>query len=204
MPGFVKTPKDEARWAKAKEAAGKQTDKDSESYWKLSNYIYHKMGKTEEDAKIADIYKFEIVRSFEHVDKLSIENLRSFLMKSDDAQQSLISKEVNTMSTEKKYTAREAGLAVLKKAEEMLKAHALNKSEQIPHKASEEKNATPPDGVQASTAPEDNDKQQVAESGARDWSLKPGVGGTIKLAKFIGHMHAKRKGSGTPPATPGV
>lgn len=62
MPGFVKTPKDEARWSKAKEAAGKSTQKDSESYWKLSNYIYHKMGKTEEDAKMADFYKSELTK----------------------------------------------------------------------------------------------------------------------------------------------
>ena len=60
MPGFVKTPKDEARWAKAKEAAGKSTEKDSESYWKLSNYIYHKMGKTEEDQKMADLAKADL------------------------------------------------------------------------------------------------------------------------------------------------
>lgn len=57
MPGFVKTPKDEARWAKAKEAASKETDKGSEGYWKLSNYIFHKMGKTEEDQKIAEVLK---------------------------------------------------------------------------------------------------------------------------------------------------
>jgi hypothetical protein len=47
MPGFVKNKKDEAKWSKAKEAAGKSTSKDSKSYWKLSNYIFHKMGKTE-------------------------------------------------------------------------------------------------------------------------------------------------------------
>lgn len=53
MPAFVKTKSDESRWAKAKEAAGKSTAKDSENYWRLSNYIYHKMGKTEEDIKMA-------------------------------------------------------------------------------------------------------------------------------------------------------
>lgn len=62
MPGFVKTPKDEARWAKAKEAAGKETEKGSEGYWKLSNYIFHKMGKTEEDKKNAQLAKEELFK----------------------------------------------------------------------------------------------------------------------------------------------
>jgi hypothetical protein len=53
MPGFVRTPQDEARWSKAKESAGKQTAKDSESYWKLSNYIFHRMKKDEESTKFA-------------------------------------------------------------------------------------------------------------------------------------------------------
>lgn len=42
MPGFVKTPKDEAKWTKSKEAAGK---KGKETNWALANYIFHKMGK---------------------------------------------------------------------------------------------------------------------------------------------------------------
>ena len=42
MPGFVKTPKDEAKWSKAKAAASKSTKEGSESYWKLANYIFHK------------------------------------------------------------------------------------------------------------------------------------------------------------------
>jgi hypothetical protein len=50
MPGFVKTPKDEKRWSSAKEAASKQTEPGSTGYWKLSNYIFHKMNKTEEVA----------------------------------------------------------------------------------------------------------------------------------------------------------
>lgn len=60
MPGFVKTPKDEAKWSKAKEAAGKSTDKDSESYWKLSNYIFHKMGKNEDSQKLAETLKKDL------------------------------------------------------------------------------------------------------------------------------------------------
>ena len=62
MPGFVKTPKDERRWAKAKEAAGKQTSEGSEGYWKLSNYIYHKMGKSQEDQRLAELYKADLLK----------------------------------------------------------------------------------------------------------------------------------------------
>jgi hypothetical protein len=40
MPGFVKTPEDEAKWDKAKEAAGKT--KGGKTRWALANYIYHK------------------------------------------------------------------------------------------------------------------------------------------------------------------
>lgn len=57
MPGFIKTPKDEARWEKAKAAAGKSTKKDSDSYWALSNYIYHNMGKSEEDQHLTELAK---------------------------------------------------------------------------------------------------------------------------------------------------
>lgn len=63
MPAFVRTKSDEARWSRAKEAAGKETNKDSESYWKLSNYIYHKMGKTEGDQKMANFYKQELIKA---------------------------------------------------------------------------------------------------------------------------------------------
>jgi hypothetical protein len=42
MPGFVKTPKDEAKWSKAKESASKSTKVGSQGYWKLANYIFHK------------------------------------------------------------------------------------------------------------------------------------------------------------------
>lgn len=63
MPGFVKTKKDEARWSKAKDAAGKQVDKGSESYWKLANYIYHKMGKTEEDQQHAELLKADLLKA---------------------------------------------------------------------------------------------------------------------------------------------
>lgn len=55
MPGFVKTPKDEAKWSKAKAAAKKSKKKDESSFtdqdWALVNYIYHQMGKSVEFAK---------------------------------------------------------------------------------------------------------------------------------------------------------
>jgi hypothetical protein len=108
MPGFVKTPKDEARWAKAKEAAGKEAGKGTDSYWRLSNYIFHKMGKTEQDVKIAKELEKSLLKpsipsamkmpkaksmpkpgdkpslfykkeDFENVKQPSIENLRVFL-----------------------------------------------------------------------------------------------------------------------------
>jgi hypothetical protein len=62
MPAFVRTKSDEARWSRAKEAAGKETDHGSEGFWKLSNYIYHKMGKTENDQKMANFYKTELLK----------------------------------------------------------------------------------------------------------------------------------------------
>jgi hypothetical protein len=62
MPAFVRTKSDEHRWSRAKEAAGKETNKDSEGYWKLSNYIYHKMGKTEKDQRMANFYKAELLK----------------------------------------------------------------------------------------------------------------------------------------------
>jgi hypothetical protein len=47
MPGFVKTPHDEKKWSEAKQASGKETDKDSKGYWKLANFIFHKMKKSQ-------------------------------------------------------------------------------------------------------------------------------------------------------------
>ena len=50
MPGFIKTPGDEKRWAKAKEAANKTLSESAgDSYWKLVNSIYQKMTKSTDD-----------------------------------------------------------------------------------------------------------------------------------------------------------
>lgn len=58
MPAWVK---DEARWSRAKAAAAKSKGKSVESLhdddFALANYIYHKMGKTEEDVKRSDELK---------------------------------------------------------------------------------------------------------------------------------------------------
>ena len=49
MPGFIKTPADEARWDKAKEAANKShSESEGNSYWKIVNSIYQKMAKSDE------------------------------------------------------------------------------------------------------------------------------------------------------------
>lgn len=51
MPAFIRTAKDEARWAKAKAAAKESKDKDEQSFddqdWALVNHIYQKMHKSE-------------------------------------------------------------------------------------------------------------------------------------------------------------
>lgn len=131
-------------------------------------------------------------------------------------QQSILGNEVENMSDGKKYTAQEAAIAVLKKAGEMLKKFEatktapIQKSEQIPAKASEEKDATPSDNVETQVAPEKNPKEQAEGNNelagttptqvGQDGKNVPGhaeiISGHIKLAKFIGRMHAKRK---TPP-----
>lgn len=53
MPGFIKTPQDEKRWAKAKEGVMKARKKTQEQMtdrdWALTNSIYQKMkGKKKE------------------------------------------------------------------------------------------------------------------------------------------------------------
>ena len=57
MPGFIHSEKDEARWDRAKKAASKSLKEGSDSFWALSNYIYHKMGKSQEDIEKAEHFK---------------------------------------------------------------------------------------------------------------------------------------------------
>ena len=52
MPAFIKTPADESRWAKAKEAANKShSESEGDSYWAIVNSIYQKMKKSIEFAE---------------------------------------------------------------------------------------------------------------------------------------------------------
>jgi hypothetical protein len=54
MPAFIKNPKDEAKWNKAKEAAGKTlTEADGDKFWALTNSIYQKMSKAKEELEKA-------------------------------------------------------------------------------------------------------------------------------------------------------
>lgn len=78
MPGFVKTPKDEQKWKRAKEAASKSTPEGSKSYWKLSNYIFHRMNKSGYDLMMADLYKSQLIESCEgHLVKSADELLKN-------------------------------------------------------------------------------------------------------------------------------
>lgn len=55
MPAFIKTPKDEARWEKAKSAANKShSESEGDSYWAIVNSIYQKMKKSIEFAEQVD------------------------------------------------------------------------------------------------------------------------------------------------------
>lgn len=68
MPAFIKTPADEARWAKAKEAANKShSESEGDSYWKIVNSIYQKMNKSVDDAKKSNdpTYVDEVIKVLE-------------------------------------------------------------------------------------------------------------------------------------------
>lgn len=97
----------------------------------------------------------------------------------------------------KKYTAKEAAIAVLKKAEEMLKAHKLT------NLAKSELNATPPDGVQKDPNPAAPDAHENGNPapGAMPQNKQPYAAelkGHLKLAKFMGHIESKRKKPAAP------
>lgn len=137
------------------------------------------------------------------------------------------------MSDEKRYSAKEAAVAVLKKAEEMLKSSSLAKKANPDEKAdaklgeeveglvenhmTENKEAEKEEGhkivkaepkgeihpkahvegekenpgerIEEQVAPEDNPHEQ-AEGNNPEWGAEAGH---YKLAKFCGHMSAKRK-----------
>ena len=111
------------------------------------------------------------------------------------------------MSEEKKYSAKEAAVAVLKKAEEMLKKHeAMKKSAAVgnsdgPAPKGEIHPKEPQVGESENPGQriEDNAKQPVQPDAKvnsnPEWGTAPETYGTLKLAKFIGHIHSKRKRS---------
>lgn len=78
MPGFVKTPKDEKRWSAAKSAAAKSKGKAAtdlkDDDFALANYIYHKMGKTEEDEQIAQELKKGLLKVSTSVPSTKVPN----------------------------------------------------------------------------------------------------------------------------------
>lgn len=54
MPNFIRNKSDEARWAKAKEAANKtHSESEGDSYWAIVNSIYQKMNKAKEELEKA-------------------------------------------------------------------------------------------------------------------------------------------------------
>lgn len=59
MPAFVRTKADEAKWKTAKDAAAKETERGSEGFWKLSNYIFH---KSEGNHEVAEFFKSELMK----------------------------------------------------------------------------------------------------------------------------------------------
>lgn len=110
------------------------------------------------------------------------------------------------MSEEKKYSAKEAAIAVLKKAEEVLKkSQAMKKAaafsnsegpapkgEIQPKRETQGEPVNPGARAKEQLEPDMNPKEQ-AEGNNKEWGTAPETYGTLKLAKFIGHMHSKRK-----------
>ena len=74
MPVFIKTPADEKRWQKAKQAANKTLNEgDGDRYWALVNSIYQKMKKT--DIVLDTLQKFRDQLSKVNEDDISEEDL---------------------------------------------------------------------------------------------------------------------------------
>lgn len=156
-------------------------------------------------------------------------NQSSFKGNVETVIQSCISNEVKNMSTDKKFTAKEAAIAVLKKAEEvLLKAektkhdrcveHVKENSPDIknPHavcvaqgvepeawgksedssKENEigtkfEKMEGPDNKIENQPAPQNNPDEKK-ENNNPPWGTDPSIKGHVKLAKFIGHIDARK------------
>lgn len=97
------------------------------------------------------------------------------------------------MSTEQKFSAQEAALAVLAKAEQMLKSSKLAKAmpagEIHPKEQVQGEAEKPAARIEEQKAPEANPKEK-AEGNNPEWGNEPGH---YKLAKFCGHITAMRK-----------
>lgn len=111
------------------------------------------------------------------------------------------------MSEEKKYSAKDAAIAVLKKAEEVLKKHeAMKKSENpfsekegkapegeiAPKEETQGESVNPGERVEEKKDPQPTQNNPKV-NGNPEWGTTPGAKGHFKLAKFCGHMEAKRK-----------
>ena len=123
------------------------------------------------------------------------------------------------MSEDKKYSAKEAAIAVLQKAEELLKKSEVLKKGKLakadgvepkgeihPKEPQAGESEKPGERVHAQAAPDKNPKEQAEGNNelagttptqvGQDGKNKPGfdeINGHLKLAKFIGYMQAKRK-----------
>lgn len=115
------------------------------------------------------------------------------------------------MADEKKYSAREAAFAVLKKTQEMLsKSAVLKKAEPAgeihPKEKVQGEPVNPGERIESQQAPDKNPKEQAEGNNmpagttptqvGQDGKNKPGfdeMRSDLKLAKFIGHMESKRK-----------
>lgn len=115
--------------------------------------------------------------------------------------------------SKKFYSAKEAAIAVLAKAEEMLKASSLTKKEDAskeneigtkfvkgeappgeihPKEHMEGEAIHPGKRVEEQASPGQNPKEQ-SEGNNSDWGTDPQVKGHIKLAHFMGHAGAKKQ-----------
>lgn len=108
------------------------------------------------------------------------------------------------MAYERKVTAKEAVLAVLKKAQEVLQKSELMKAEPVGELHPKEKEAAPSDNVETQPAPNTN-PDEVKENGNPAPGASPQnedpyaaeIKGHLKLAKFIGRMEHKRSSKGS-------
>jgi hypothetical protein len=133
--------------------------------------------------------------------KPSVGNLRTFLDNKSKKRQSSQSNERLSMDHDKKISAREAAVAVLKKAQELLNASKLAKSLPAQAAPAAKADVTPADGVQAQGQPADNYNGNPAP-GANPQNLGESYKGHLKLAKWVGRMEQKRASKKAAPAAP--